>query len=357
MLIFSAIALVQAVSSAERNAPTCPSVSPSRRAETRASSLNLFNYFLSSASQHNSADNPLNDPSTEWGDSITTDPDDLHRIYFQNVDGLRNNADEIDLYISSMAQFQVDTFCWADPGLDFSQHSIRMVIKRQALLYFSKARCAFSSSSSLPPSKHLSSSGYQPGGTLMATTGKWATRSTGTPLVDPSGMGRWSGLSYLGKHGKRLSIVMAYRSPRQQPKGGFDFYDQQYATLLSRGVKNPNVRKHFVTDITHIINALQDDGHEILLSLDANETLGLACPKNEEGRTGDAQTDANTTDRQNQNRQTQAEQTDTIGSNKTQTEVRQGDNNRIETDKRRHRQNEQRTTKITIRSCRRRRIN
>jgi hypothetical protein len=55
--------------------------------------------------------------------------------------------------------------------------------------------------------------------------------------------------------------------------------------------------------------------------------MSLACPKNEEGRTGAyAQTDANTTDRQNQNRQTQTEQADAIGSNKTQTEVRQGDN-------------------------------
>jgi hypothetical protein len=84
----------------------------------------------------------------------------------------------------------------------------------------------------------------------------------------------------------------------------------------------------------------------------------LACPKNEEGRTGAyAQTDANTTDRQNQNRQTQTEQADAIRSNKTQTEVRQSDNNRIETDKRRHRRNEHRTTKITICSRRRQRIN
>ena len=51
----------------------------------------------------------------------------------------------------------------------------------------------------------------------------------------------------------------------------------------------------------------------------AGDTLGLflpalACPKSEEGRTGeDAQTDANTTDRRTQNRQ-------------TQTEVRQDDN-------------------------------
>ncbi len=43
----------------------------------------------------------------------------------------------------------------------------------------------------------------------------------------------------------------------------------------------------------------------------------MACPKNEEGRTGAyAQTDANTTDRQNQNRQTQTEQADAIGSNR-----------------------------------------
>ena len=38
----------------------------------------------------------------------------------------------------------------------------------------------------------------------------------------------------------------------------------------------------------------------------------MACPKNEEGRTGaDAQTDANETDRQD--RQTQTQQTDAIG--------------------------------------------
>jgi hypothetical protein len=44
--------------------------------------------------------------------------------------------------------------------------------------------------------------------------------------------------------------------------------------LLSRGVKKPNVRKQFITDITSFINELQSAGHKILLSLDANETLG-----------------------------------------------------------------------------------
>ena len=108
----------------------------------------------------------------------------------------------------------------------------------------------------------------------MATTNQWATRSIGTPLLNPKGLGRWSGISYLGKRGKRLAILTAYCSPRQQPKGRFGFFDQQYALLLSQGVKKSNVRRQFLVDICTFINNLQHKGHEILLSLDANETLG-----------------------------------------------------------------------------------
>jgi hypothetical protein len=108
----------------------------------------------------------------------------------------------------------------------------------------------------------------------MATTGKWTTRSTGKATEDPSGLGRWSGLTYLGKQNKRLTVLTAYRSPRQQPSAGFGFYDQQYALLLSKGICKPNVRRQFITDLTKLINDLQSAGHEILLSLDANEILG-----------------------------------------------------------------------------------
>jgi hypothetical protein len=71
----------------------------------------------------------------------------------------------------------------------------------------------------------------------MTSTNHWATRSIGNQLLDPSGLGRWSGLSYLGKKGKRLAILTAYRSPRQQPNGSFGFFDQQNSLLLSQGFK------------------------------------------------------------------------------------------------------------------------
>jgi hypothetical protein len=143
------------------------------------------------------------DASLAWGDSIHADPCNLHRIYFQYIDGLRNDVDEIDLYISSMAQFHIGTFCWADPGLDFSQSHLRQKLKSPLWSYFMAAKSAFSSSI-LPKAHSLSQSGYQPGGTFMTTTNTWATGSIGSQLLDPSDLGRWSGLSYLGKRGKKL---------------------------------------------------------------------------------------------------------------------------------------------------------
>ncbi len=215
------------------------------------------------------------DDSSAWGDSILEDPSEFHRIYFQNIDGVRNDSDELDLYISSMAHYNIGTFCWADPGLDFSQFPIQQKVKQplSARSYFSAAKSAFSSSV-LPRDSTAPASGYQPGGTLTVTKNQWASRSIGAQLLDPTGMGRWSGLSYLGKQGKRLALLTAYRSPRQQHQGGFGFFDQQYALLLSNGIKAPHVRRQFIVDICRFIQNLQHDGYEILLSLDANETIG-----------------------------------------------------------------------------------
>ena len=272
MLVFSVHALAQVVlllqsnsvcASLTVNSPLKETVPATLTPTKTTASLSLLDYFSCTSDS---------EIGSTWGDSIHDDPGDLHRIYFQNIDGLRNDVDEIALYVSSMAQLKAGTFCWADPGLDFSKPPVRQSLQQPICNHFSSARSAFSSST-LPDA--LSGSGsYQPGGTFMASTGRWATRSTGKPLVDPSGLGRWSGLCYLGKRGKRLAILTAYRSPRQQPTGGVGFFDQQYSILLSQGVPKPNVRRQFVTDLVTFVNRLQSDGYEVVLSLDANETLG-----------------------------------------------------------------------------------
>jgi hypothetical protein len=41
--------------------------------------------------------------SGEWGTSIHSDPGEFNRTYFQNLDGMRNETDEIHLYVANMA--------------------------------------------------------------------------------------------------------------------------------------------------------------------------------------------------------------------------------------------------------------
>ena len=149
----------------------------------------------------------------EWGDSIHDDPGDLHRVYYQNIDGIRNTNDTKKLYASSMAELKVGTFCWADHSLNLSQVPVKQSLTRAITAFFGMTWTACSFNVLPPGPTALQMSGYQPGGTLTTTTGKWVTCSTGSPIVDPSGLGRWSGLCYQGKQNKKLAIVTAYRSP------------------------------------------------------------------------------------------------------------------------------------------------
>ena len=111
MLVFSVLALAQLGSSVHTELISAPSMSqldlspstvtippPPQRQPLSNTTSTLFDFFPSSSAE-------MFAPS-EWGDSIHQHPGDLHRIYFQNIDGLRNDVDEISLYVSSMAHPQ-----------------------------------------------------------------------------------------------------------------------------------------------------------------------------------------------------------------------------------------------------------
>jgi hypothetical protein len=123
-------------------------------------------------------DLPDSDNASHWGDSIHCSPNNFHRVYFQNLDGLHNDNEEINFYVESMFQYQVGTFCWIDPSLDFLQSAATTKIKSHTLAHFKTAYTAFSSSQ-IP---NEGASLYKRGGTLIMTTGKWTTRCIGQPM-------------------------------------------------------------------------------------------------------------------------------------------------------------------------------
>jgi len=78
----------------------------------------------------------------------------------------------------------------------------------------------------------------------------------------------------VGQHGKRVILVSAYRVCAQD----FDTATttstaQQIHLLMRQGIKNPNPRQQFVTNLINQIKQWHQQNKEILISMDANEDV------------------------------------------------------------------------------------
>ena len=97
----------------------------------------------------------------------------------------------------------------------------------------------------------------------------------GSPLIDASGLGRWSGFSRRGANSQYLSIITAYRtckgSNRTAPIGST--FLREYKHFRSKGIPAPQPRKLFLQDLQTQLQHLQDANHSIILMLDANSTI------------------------------------------------------------------------------------
>ena len=91
-MIFSAMALAHVISFTTETPCAIPMRPEHKYLDASAVNNSLTEYFISSNSNLFEKDDSL-----PWGDSIHDDPGDFHRIYFQNIDGVRNDANEIDL--------------------------------------------------------------------------------------------------------------------------------------------------------------------------------------------------------------------------------------------------------------------
>jgi hypothetical protein len=93
--------------------------------------------------------------------------------------------------------------------------------------------------------------------------------------VDSTGLALWSGITLEGTAGRKMSIITAYRvcsgSPATAPLGSA--FLREYEYFRERNYSTINPRRNFLNDLLATITNLQDDGHAIILMLDANATL------------------------------------------------------------------------------------
>jgi hypothetical protein len=113
---------------------------------------------------------------------------------------------------------------------------------------------------------------YQTGGTVTSAVGPWCTQVLSTNS-DPSGMGRWSSLTFIGRQHHRITIVTGYRCI--QSSGNTSAWTQEKVYLHAKlHQSNPHPRQQFILDLICFLNDKCSQGHNLLVALDANKVLG-----------------------------------------------------------------------------------
>ena len=198
------------------------------------------------------------------------------RLFFQNVKGLTysTGVEDYKYYLSQMAAFSVDCFGLAETNTAWQHYYLQLHYRECVQRQFRVGKTVFGF-----PSREVDSCSeketFQAGGCLTTVQGKTATTVHNQGIYDPTGLGRWSGITLEGKGGNVLSIITAYRvcegSIRQAPIGSAVVREHEF--YRNKGEKSPQPRQRFLSELRSVIDHLQHDGHAILLMLDANGTL------------------------------------------------------------------------------------
>eukprot|EP00957_Ditylum_brightwellii_P071738 5453253-Ditylum_brightwellii.AAC.1 len=89
-------------------------------------------------------------------------------------------------------------------------------------------------------------------------------------------MGRRSWVTLQGKKKRLVTCITAYRVYKNTVANArpSTCWMQQWRQLKKQGVSKPDPRKQFLTNLSKLMNKLQDKEHELILSLDSNEDSG-----------------------------------------------------------------------------------
>ena len=87
---------------------------------------------------------------------------------------------------------------------------------------------------------------------MLGVSGRWVSRVHRT---GNDHMGRWSWIDLREKQGKMIRIISAYRVSHASYKTARETTScrQQERSMLGRGLKNPNPKKGFLTDISNMM--------------------------------------------------------------------------------------------------------
>lgn len=221
----------------------------------------ITSYFTSTAPQTQFT------PNRSWNDTINSDADGMFRVYYQNVHGVARDDVSLAQDLQALAEFDVGCFCLSETNLDWNRLYVKYDFLSRQRKTWKHAATSFSSI------EMESSSDYMTGGTLTSIVDKWSSRVS-KKENDPSGMGRWSSQTLVGKQNSKITIITGYRCVRNN-ECDHSAWTQERIYMRDRQSKtSPHPRKQFIKDLIAFINDRRRPNHDIILNLDANEVMG-----------------------------------------------------------------------------------
>lgn len=203
-----------------------------------------------------------------WGDAPATANQDC-RILFQNVNGIgmHNEFSDVHSIGFTSEQLGINVLGLAETNTDWQAKDLRQGVHLRLRRYWKHTKIAFSSSD------YRLDSAYQPGGMLIVVGQPWSGRASVSH--EESGLGRWTEATLTGKDNRQVTIICVYRVVKNSisRSGPFTAFAQQWHLLRMKGHPNPDPHKQCLTDLGERIDLLVKDNHEIILLIDANESL------------------------------------------------------------------------------------
>ena len=212
--------------------------------------------------------------STLWGDPQVSRSEvvsqGIFRLLSHNVHGLsaRDNSADLTDFAKAVKAKGIAAFGIQEPNRNFERrpmlddfnHRLRQVSSHYRG-QTSSARLGFGSN-------------YQPGGTAVAVRNEWATRYLAS---GSDNLGRWSWITLAGTGTTKVTLISVYRVCDGGAEASITTRTvraQQEWMYAARGKGPINLRQQVVTDLVGLINKLKDEGHDIVLMIDANEASG-----------------------------------------------------------------------------------
>ena len=212
--------------------------------------------------------------SIPWGDAHVSGKElqshEWFRVFSHNVNGFsrRDEQAKLKLFVTTMQAKGVSVFGLQETNTNYQNK----YLKNMFYQHIEKTSRHRQGSVSSAPMGY--STEFQPGGTATFVRDEWTTRflKSGSDL-----MGRWSWITLAGKGTTKITFISAYqvcKGADGESTVSKTFRVQLEVQNTARGRKPKNLRQQTITDLLKFIRSLKEDGQDIVLMMDANETAG-----------------------------------------------------------------------------------